>query len=43
MTEVFDKEIDVLLASGLLEWEGDMLRLTPKGRLLGNQVFLYFV
>jgi oxygen-independent coproporphyrinogen-3 oxidase len=43
MTEVFGKEIDGLLASGLLEWEGDVLHLTPKGRLLGNQVFLNFV
>jgi oxygen-independent coproporphyrinogen III oxidase len=43
---VFGAEIDPLVKSGLLEWAGpqaDVLRLTPHGRLLGNQVFLHFV
>jgi oxygen-independent coproporphyrinogen-3 oxidase len=41
----FRKEIDASIAGGLLEWarNGDALRLTPKGRLLGNQVFQLFV
>jgi oxygen-independent coproporphyrinogen-3 oxidase len=43
LREVFGQEIDELLRLGLLEWAGDSLRLTPHGRLLGNQVFLRFV
>jgi oxygen-independent coproporphyrinogen III oxidase len=43
--EIFRKEIDPTVAGGLLEWarDGDSLRLTPRGRLLGNQVFQLFV
>jgi oxygen-independent coproporphyrinogen-3 oxidase len=43
--EYFCKEIDPTVAGGLLEWtrDGDALRLTPRGRLLGNQVFQLFV
>jgi oxygen-independent coproporphyrinogen III oxidase len=43
---VFGKEIERLLKAGLLEWRepgDDRLRLTPRGRLLGNQVFMQFV
>ena len=60
LQEVFGKEIDELVALGLLEWAdltphppfpareggagGDRsLRLTARGRLLGNQVFMRFV
>jgi oxygen-independent coproporphyrinogen-3 oxidase len=44
LQEVFGLQIDRLIQKGLLEWhEEDMLRLTPKGRLLGNQVFIEFV
>jgi oxygen-independent coproporphyrinogen-3 oxidase len=60
LQDVFGKEIDELVALGLLEWadltshppfprreggaEGDRsLRLTARGRLLGNQVFIRFV
>ena len=46
LLDVFQREIEQLIASDLLEWEpeeGDRLRLTPRGRLLGNQVFLKFV
>ncbi len=43
LRDVFGQEIDELLRFGLLEWAGDSLRLTPHGRLLGNQVFLRFV
>jgi oxygen-independent coproporphyrinogen-3 oxidase len=44
---VFGKEIDELVTLGLLEWVCDetseVLHLTPRGRLLGNQVFMRFV
>jgi len=46
LIEVFPKEIEELLAAGLLEWVGEgheVLRLTPGGRLLGNQVFMRFL
>lgn len=46
LDEVFRDEIEGLVASGLLEWHpenGGVLRLTPRGRLLGNQVFMQFV
>ncbi len=44
--QVFGEEINSLLQRGLLEWAGedsDILRLTHRGRLLGNQVFMHFV
>jgi putative oxygen-independent coproporphyrinogen III oxidase len=44
---VFDREIQDLISFGLLEWygegEGQCLRLTERGRLLGNQVFYRFI
>jgi oxygen-independent coproporphyrinogen-3 oxidase len=43
MREVFGNEICKLVDWNLLEWVDDTLRLTPRGRLLGNQVFLEFV
>jgi oxygen-independent coproporphyrinogen-3 oxidase len=43
MQSVFAKEIGELERLGLLEWAGDVLRLTPHARLVGNQVFLRFV
>ncbi len=43
MRAVFDKEIDELTGLSLLEWAGPVLRLTKRGRLLGNQVFMRFV
>jgi len=41
----YARQIEKLRALGLLEWdrEGESLRLTGKGRLLGNQVFLEFI
>jgi len=30
-------------AAGLLEWQGDRIRLTPRGRLLSNEVFERFL
>jgi oxygen-independent coproporphyrinogen-3 oxidase len=44
--DVFASEIGDLLDKGLVEWLGDeqqSLRLTRRARLLGNQVFRYFV
>jgi oxygen-independent coproporphyrinogen-3 oxidase len=46
LMEVFGKEVNRLVYFGLLEWvgEGDSrIRLTRKGQLLGNQVFMQFV
>ena len=50
---VFGREINDLLGLGLLEWAlpktsavsetSDVIRLTRRGRLLGNQVFMRFV
>lgn len=40
---VFGQALAMLRESGLLEWDGCVARLTPRGRLLGNQVFLQFV
>jgi oxygen-independent coproporphyrinogen-3 oxidase len=41
--EVYAKEAESLIRNGLLEWTGERLRLTRRGRLLGNQVFMQFV
>jgi oxygen-independent coproporphyrinogen-3 oxidase len=46
LENAFQTEIEQLIRLGLLEWEvteGDRLRLTSRGRLLGNQVFVEFV
>ena len=52
LIEVYPKEIDELIRFGLLEWNketsetfgaSDILRLTSRGRLLGNQVFMRFI
>jgi oxygen-independent coproporphyrinogen-3 oxidase len=46
LLDVFPDEIQVLLKDGLLEWASDrqaVLRLTSRGRLLGNQVFMRFI
>jgi oxygen-independent coproporphyrinogen-3 oxidase len=50
LMDVFGKEIYELVRLGLLEWVdfsqphiGKGLRLTYRGRLLGNQVFMHFV
>jgi oxygen-independent coproporphyrinogen III oxidase len=43
LLEVFTGPISRLISLGLLEWAGDRLRLTERGRLLGNQVFVEFV
>ncbi|HAE86367.1 MAG TPA: oxygen-independent coproporphyrinogen III oxidase, partial [Anaerolineaceae bacterium] len=47
MTQVFPQEIARLLTKGLVEWvnfaDGQHLRLTRRGRMLGNQAFMEFV
>jgi oxygen-independent coproporphyrinogen III oxidase len=47
MEDVFAREIKRLTTQGLLEWhqneKGRCLRLTHRGRILGNQVFMAFV
>jgi oxygen-independent coproporphyrinogen-3 oxidase len=43
LMDVYPKEIDGLIHNGLIEWSGEILRLTKRGRLLGNQVFMQFV
>lgn len=43
MRDVFGREIDELTSLLLLEWVGPVLRLTERGRLLGNLVFMRFV
>jgi oxygen-independent coproporphyrinogen-3 oxidase len=43
---LFQNQIERLQNVGLLEWAGDnrdILRLTTRGRLLGNQVFMEFI
>ncbi len=52
LLDMFPTEIGELLQAGLLEWHketseasetSEVLRLTKRGRLLGNQVFLKFI
>lgn len=43
MQEIFGNELDRLTKLGLLERHAGAVRLTQKGRLLGNQVFMNFV
>ncbi len=43
LEECYEKEIEKLRGAGLLEWEGERLRLTQRGRLLGNRVFVEFI
>jgi oxygen-independent coproporphyrinogen-3 oxidase len=45
LDDAFGEKIDKLIGWGLLEWVGtdrDILRLTKRGRLLGNRVFAEF-
>lgn len=43
LTDLFAAQIERLQLLGLLEWHGDRLRLTRRGRLLGNRVFVEFI
>lgn len=43
LMDVFGAAIHQLEAIDLLQWNGDQLSLTPRGRLLGNDVFQRFL
>lgn len=46
MEDCFHPQIEALIGEGLLEWKGrnhQILRLTTRGRLLGNRVFREFI
>jgi oxygen-independent coproporphyrinogen-3 oxidase len=43
LMDVYGEEIKDLIRLELLEQHGDIIRLTKRGRLLGNQVFVRFV
>jgi oxygen-independent coproporphyrinogen-3 oxidase len=43
LATVFGEEIEDLIRLGLLERQAKRLRLTRRGRLLGNQVFMRFI
>ncbi|MCZ6891535.1 MAG: radical SAM family heme chaperone HemW [Chloroflexi bacterium] len=43
LMDVFGAAIQELEEFGLLQWNGDRLLLTPRGRLLGNEVFQRFL
>ena len=47
ISEVFPQEVTRLTKTGLLEWIDDAddrrLRLTQRGLMVGNQVFMQFV
>ena len=43
LAEYFDRPITKFTTNGLLEWLDGHLRLTKRGRLLGNQVFVEFI
>ncbi|MFC7372522.1 radical SAM family heme chaperone HemW [Fictibacillus iocasae] len=43
LMDVFGEQISKLKQNGLLEQEGDMIKLTSRGVLLGNEVFSEFI
>ena len=46
LQDIYGNEIDELIDAGLLEWvdtNRKLIRLTLRGRLLGNQVFQRFI
>jgi oxygen-independent coproporphyrinogen-3 oxidase len=43
LPDVYHDELAALQAEGLLEQRPDRVRLTQRGRLLGNQVFARFL
>ena len=43
LEEVFAAQIKKMTRLGLLEWNEGVLRLTRRGRLLGNRVFVEFI
>ena len=43
LMDIYAAEVEELICLGLLERDGDSIKLTKRGRLLGNQVFIRFV
>ena len=43
LAAAYGAELDRLSDQGLVEWDSEHARLTPRGRLLGNRVFEAFV
>lgn len=43
LEDVYREELTDLRKLGLLDWDGEVARLTERGRLLGNQVFQRFL
>jgi oxygen-independent coproporphyrinogen III oxidase len=43
LDEIYGATIEQLIAQGLLESDGERIRLTARGRLLGNRVFAEFL
>src|SRR6266508_45657 len=43
LMDVYGGEMEELIHLGLLEGDGESIKLTKRGRLLGNQVFIRFV
>jgi oxygen-independent coproporphyrinogen III oxidase len=43
LLDVYGQTIDRVCSLGLASWDGERVRLTPRGRLLGNQVFEEFL
>ena len=43
LMDIYAVEVEELIRFGLLEWGGNSIKLTKRGRLLGNQVFMRFV
>jgi len=43
LDEVYHDQIEAAVSEGLLEWSTECLRLTHRGHLLGNRVFVRFV
>jgi len=41
--EAYAKELQLLLSEALLEWRGPLLRLTRRGLILSNQVFMRLI
>ena len=43
LSQVYGQELEQLKAANLIEWDGQHVHLTARGRLLGNQVFARFL
>jgi oxygen-independent coproporphyrinogen-3 oxidase len=43
LMDVYGREIEEMGQAGLLEVDGERVRLTARGRLLGNEVFQQFL